>query len=359
MNFLNYKTLFVLYNDRNGGAEQVVKNIVNSNYYNSTVFILTQKKYGFWSNNKNVKYSFSSLKILGFIHLFFFLLYKRNWDRVFSTHIIINCFLSYFRFLRILDTKFLISRESTNFFKRFSGYKLFFYKTLYFLFYNKKYQDLIICQTDDMKNSIQDFFVSIKKDINICSINNPFVFNNRKFSRFSYNNYIVGAGRLINEKGFDLLIQSFSNLSKKYKKLKLLILGEGQERKKLEKIIIKNNLVERCLLLGNVEDVFQYFANAKTCVISSRSEGFPNILLQMISVNNNIVSTKSYGLIKDLRNVLFCDISIKSISNAIDYRLNNLKSNQNIINHNLLNNLSPEKFILKMENKLNEKKKNN
>src|SRR5690606_2514788 len=121
-----------------------------------------------------------------------------------------------------------------------------------------------------------------------------------------FSNFIVSAGRLIVEKGFDILIDSFHQLQKDFPGIKLVILGEGQLRAELSNRIRELGLEGLVFLPGFVKNVYPYFNDAEMCVVSSRIEGFPNVLLQMMSQNNKVVSTTCAGGIEELKGVFTC-----------------------------------------------------
>ena len=82
------------------------------------------------------------------------------------------------------------------------------------------------------------------------------------------NNFILGVGRLTRQKNFGLLIRSFIEITKKYNHLKLVILGEGEQRNLLEKLVKDNNLNDKVFLLGYQKNIFKFLKNCK-CFISS------------------------------------------------------------------------------------------
>jgi len=92
-------------------------------------------------------------------------------------------------------------------------------------------------------------------------------------------NFILGVGRLTKQKNFTFLVNSFIEILKKYNNLKLIIVGEGEDRKILEKIIKKNNLENKILLPGYQKNVFKFLKNCKCFVSSSLWEdpGFVSI----------------------------------------------------------------------------------
>lgn len=96
-------------------------------------------------------------------------------------------------------------------------------------------------------------------------------------------NMILGMGRLSHEKGFDLLIDAFSNLAGEFPEWKLRILGEGPLRASLQASIDERRLQDQIELTGWVADPELVLDQGELFVLSSRYEGFPNALLQAMS----------------------------------------------------------------------------
>jgi glycosyltransferase involved in cell wall biosynthesis len=239
----------------------------------------------------------------------------------------LNGTIGFFRKLRLVKSKFHIGRESTFVFDRFKGLKLTFFKTFYFFGYSKI--DLLITQSDMMKERLISSLNSFSVPKKVLTI--PNLFNLKDVEKKSlefvpkFSNYIVSAGRLIPEKGFDVLIDSFVSLNSNKK---LIILGEGYERKKLQNLIESHNQSDNIILHGFVDNPMPYFKNADLCVVSSRIEGFPNVLLQMMALNNNVVSTLCAPGVEKLKGVNTCkvsdvgDLSI-SMSDVLDAQTDN------------------------------------
>ena len=111
---------------------------------------------------------------------------------------------------------------------------------------------------------------------------------------------IVALGRLSDEKGFDILIQAFSKIEKDYPQWNLIIYGEGKRREYLEKLIINYGLESRIKLPGLIKNPLEMLKQADIYVLSSRREGFPNALLEAMSVGLPSISTKCTGGINEI-----------------------------------------------------------
>jgi len=102
---------------------------------------------------------------------------------------------------------------------------------------------------------------------------------------------IIGIGRLTKQKNFSFLLNTFALLIKKYPQYHLLILGEGEERKKLEFIINDLKLSESVNLLGHKENVYKYLKKAECFILPSLWEDPGFVLLEASYLNIPIISS--------------------------------------------------------------------
>ena len=100
---------------------------------------------------------------------------------------------------------------------------------------------------------------------------------------------LVSIGRLDKIKGFDILIREVSKLEFPFH---LNIVGEGDERKNLETLIIELDLSEKVSLLGQREDIPALIASSDVVVIASHSEGFGRVVVETLFYGKLIISTK-------------------------------------------------------------------
>jgi len=119
-------------------------------------------------------------------------------------------------------------------------------------------------------------------------INNPLYFRNIIRNDPRDEKFILAVGRLNEQKGFDRLIKAFSHLDKKG--WKLVIVGEGCERSNLEKLIFDLKLENYISMPGRTKEIETWYKKASIFVLSSRTEGFPNVLCEAMAYGCACVS---------------------------------------------------------------------
>jgi glycosyltransferase involved in cell wall biosynthesis len=102
---------------------------------------------------------------------------------------------------------------------------------------------------------------------------------------------IIAIGRLTKQKNFSFLLNTFAEIKKKYSEYHLLILGEGEERKKLEYIINDLKLSDCVNLLGYKKNPYKYLKKAKCFILSSIWEDPGFVLLEASYLNIPIISS--------------------------------------------------------------------
>jgi len=105
---------------------------------------------------------------------------------------------------------------------------------------------------------------------------------------------ILSVGRLEEVKNFELLIKAFAILIKQYS-ARLLILGEGTLRPKLEKLINNLNLNDRVALPGYVNNPYVFMKNCSLFVLSSKYDGLPGVLIEALVLSPRIIATDCPG----------------------------------------------------------------
>lgn len=107
----------------------------------------------------------------------------------------------------------------------------------------------------------------------------------------------IGAiGRLMPEKGFDLLIRAVAVLRREYPQLRLSIAGEGAERPRLESLIRQLDCGRQIDLVGHLSDVRELLQTCDAFVLSSRREAFPNVLLEAMALEVPVAASRIAGV---------------------------------------------------------------
>jgi glycosyltransferase involved in cell wall biosynthesis len=105
---------------------------------------------------------------------------------------------------------------------------------------------------------------------------------------------VLAVGRLTRQKGFNILIRAFSRV-RRTRAVRLMILGEGEERPFLEDLIRQLGLEQEVSLPGFVQNPYPYMQRASLFVLSSRWEGLPTVLVEALYLGTPIISTDCPG----------------------------------------------------------------
>lgn len=184
------------------------------------------------------------------------------------------------------------------------------------ILYNKS--DCIIAVSDDIATEVSTMSgVDIE---NIYVLDNPVIdaqFEELANTEVSHEwitspNYkvILSVGRLGPRKDFQTLIKSFKSLSSKYDDLRLLILGDGENRQLLEDKLSKLGLSDVASIHGYVDNPYPFMKESDVFVLSSTTEGFPSVLVESLACRTPVVSTDcSSSIPKILEGIDSCKIT--------------------------------------------------
>lgn len=95
---------------------------------------------------------------------------------------------------------------------------------------------------------------------------------------------LLSVGRLSFQKNYEVLLKAFERIAHDFPDWDLLVLGEGEDREKLQTLIEGSDvLLGRVNIPGAVSDVSKYYAHAHLFCLPSRWEGFPNALAEALA----------------------------------------------------------------------------
>ncbi len=270
-----------VFNEWNDYKNILQKNNINILNLNKYLNIKYLPKKGFIQSRITylITYFFSFLKL----HF----LIKKEKPEYLVIHLITSIPLSLLIFFRY-ETKFIL---------RISGLpKMNFLRRIFWKSLNNKLNQ-IICPTEMTKKFlIKEKIFSEKKLIVVRDpIINLSIINKLKNVKNSDLNtkseHVVSIGRLTYQKNFEFLIKNFLYISQSHPNLKLIILGEGERKNSLKKLIKYHELEKKIILCGNVKNIYPYLSTAKFIVLTSRWEDPGFVIIESMFMKKIILSS--------------------------------------------------------------------
>ena len=277
-----YRTYLI---DASGEWEQKFEKILGINI----IKLYKKKYYKFLPKGNFFKSRFSQLTI--FICNFNplrKLIIKEKPDFLIA-HLIISLPLILFFFFKF-DTKLIIRISGTP---KLNLFRKFFWK----LFSKNVY--LVTCPTNSTLQKLKELNIFPKKKLKL--VYDPILkvsaINMKKREKLQDKlvgtEFILSIGRLTRQKNFLLLIRAFKEILKEYSNLKLVILGEGEDRKKIEKLISKLSLNNHIFLEGYKKNIFNYLHNCECYISSSLYEDPGFSLIESGFLNKFVIAADS------------------------------------------------------------------
>ena len=329
------KLTFVISDLEIGGAQRVLVCLANyflNKGFNIKILVFKFSNKKIFNLSKNIK--IKNLSVYGESKNIFQKIIS-NINRIIKLRIeikknqsnVIISFLTTSNILTLISAiglrKKIIVNERNDITKKKLNYS---WKLLRIIFY--RFAKKIIVNTPNIKKKI--YFFSSKK---IIFIPNPttFTFSSKKIKK---QKIILSIARLTYQKNIEILIKSFSKSIALKKKWKLVIIGEGEEKKKLLKLAKKINVFKSIIFMGVIKKIDIWYKKAGIFILPSRYEGMPNVIIEAMQSKTAIIGSNIPGIryfIKNRSNgVIFKNNNENSLIKMINLLINNSDLRKNL-----------------------------
>ena len=281
---------------------------------------------------------------------------KLGYDKIYksSFSVISTCRKINTDSLMVFDPElFVLAYASKTIFRK--KFKLIFrcYNTLSksFKFYSSKRHDYInkplikavlrlskniIAQSNGMKiDLVKNFNVQESK---IIVIPNPAIVLDNSKEPVTKENIILFVGRIAPQKGLFYLIEAFEKVIKICPNYKLLIVGKGKQTYEniVKNMVNEKNLNKNIIFEGTQKNISKYYRKARVTVLSSLFEGFPNVLVESISLGTPVVSFDCESgpidiIQNEINGFLVPMLNVEKFATSIIRLINNPLSEEKII----------------------------
>lgn len=325
--FLNYSYSFRLNNTR---FFEIIRKI--------------NRKYGIFKNNKNIiRHFFCSNKVIKDLIKIF----ERNkFDLVIGVAGDRSYILSYLK--KHINAKLIFWNHSdvdSHYKKIGSRYYMeeSFIKPLI-----KQFDEIVVLTKYD-KEKLDSYY-----NVNCNVISNCKSFVSKEKSSLNHQKFLA-VGRLVNQKGFDYLIESMKIFAEQNDEWKLNIYGDGKLKNKLNQIIVKYNLEDRIKINASSPNIKEIFLEHDIFLMSSKNEGFGLVTLEALTcglpviafdipANKDIIQNQVNGILIESFDVKKFGEAMVELASSVQKRIN--------IQNNITkttDKFSEEKFLEKWE----------
>jgi len=257
---------------------------------------------------ENKRGLFQTLKI--FFTLFYFIR-KQKIEIIHSHH-------RYFDLIAFIISKLISVRTITSVQSKVYGKKHLSYKS----------EILVACSSCIKEHLIKYFKIDpqkIKVIYNFVDLKDVRIQTEKSMLKrelgIDENRVVIGfIGRFsIREKGVDVLLEAFRRISREYANLKLIMIGDGDDKNYIDNFITNNNI--NTITLSPKENIYEYFNLIDIVVLPSRVEPFGIVAIEAGLMKKSLVASSVDGLkeIVDngLNGILFQSENVEFLTNSL------------------------------------------
>jgi len=286
----NIRVLFYIHGLSGGGAERVLSILsdyfVENLHYDVTVITFDSQDKDFYTLNQKInriqltkKTGKNIVAKIGYRMKYLYKLYKTvnsvNPDVVLPLITLTNIEMIVISFF---SKKPVIAAEHSSYY----AIKSLSFRVLRLFIY--RFASKVIVLTNADKQIYQKYMKNVEV------IPNPITLDCDNETEKLREKTILCVGRLNKVKQFDHIITVFNNIHKKHNDWKLIIAGEGKERENLQTQIDRLKLTKVVSLVGNVENISDYYKKSGIFVLCSEYEGLPMALGEAMLCSMPVVS---------------------------------------------------------------------
>ena len=221
-------------------------------------------------------------------------LYLNRTSTIITFDTLLSILVSFSIKILSLNVKLIIRNTNTISYEIKEEGNLLKTRLLFFLVkhsYNNAFA--VVAQSFQMKDDLVKKFSIVKKKIRV--INNPsFIFESGTLINNKHENNFLFIGRIAKQKGLDFLIDAFFEAQRQYSNMNLTILGDskddGKEKQRILTLVDELKIQNKVHFLGFRENIDSYIKTSKAVVLTSLYEGFPNSLVESISLGVPVIA---------------------------------------------------------------------
>lgn len=215
----------------------------------------------------------------------------------------------------------------------------------------------ISCVSNSVANSVREVYRVDRARLD-CLPNPVDIARVRKAIRTPSNpaggsDYILAVGRLVPVKQFDLSVRAFAEV-RKHRRIKLVLLGVGPERERLSSLAEAHGVAHDVLFLGFVSNPWSIMACAKLLLLTSKLEGFGNVIVESMAAGCPVIATRCGGpedIIRNRENGILVEQDMAEIANAVLLLLGDPELSESLVRNAGVDveNYAPERISMKFK----------